>query len=972
MMSQIFKTWVPKLKHQKLLQSAQTEVTKAEKIQDEKTLADAKTLAEEYFRQQRYWWIDGGKMIFDTTTGILWQGKPDQEEYYFDDARKNAVKVQTSALKGWILPEKEQIKVVVENNFPLLLGGGKRILNCTKVQHRLQSIGLAEYNYPNDVGSDYALTLYVNYTLKGKNLSDALTFFIEKNFSLRPFNIVPHQESLKEEVSGYDYEKVQTYENNKKFWSRCPYYIPEKYKTLKKLFLTCQTKELKQFYLHIKALKELPSKKYSSNPNLAIETVWKNIDYISTRLNRIEQLRFNDVEQGMWEFYAPSALQHNYINIDSKSSVRARNPVLDIQNAQVAIDFGTSSTVVALRKNGKCELLRIGVQAKDLEKNEITDQHYENPTVLEFRDIQTFLNDWKSEAYRPLLDWNTIHCSHEARASLRENQADSKIVGSIFARLKQWALRDENQPQVRIRDQKGFEYQLDALQEYNPVNGQLLEINKNYPELDPIELYAWFLGMNINWRERGIFLKYCLTFPVEYPKAVKSKILAAFRRGLQRSLPESLMYEKEMQGFEVKEVASEPAAFAASALQRLDIEPEDDGVSYAVFDFGGGTTDFDYGLYRTPSDAEYDAGFDHVIEHFGSSGDKFLGGENLLENMAFLVFQQNKEQCLKHNVSFTIPLDAESFPGSELLIARTQAAYTNTTIMMSKLRPLWESGKKNTESSGAEILQMVDKSGNQVDCEFTIKQDQLIAFLQNRIAIGLTNFFRALKAAFESQQNILPETVHIFLAGNSSRSNIVQKMLGLSNAEQTNEESETLYDQTLSMLDDIFQEDMPDFEIHPPLDPDVNDPYAPTAKTGVALGLLRVCDGESLKVINHAEKDDADSPFQYYVGDFRRDRFQTALSRGHEYNQWIELGRPRNNVFIMGYTTSAKAADSDVMKRGEYDMFEQSISLAGDLQGYKVFGRVVAPNEIEICCAQHFDEIQRNEHTNLDTVTLVH
>jgi len=57
------------------------------------------------------------------------------------------------------------------------------------------------------------------------------------------------------------------------------------------------------------------------------------------------------------------------------------------------------------------------MQAKDFHKDELTDQQYENPTILEFTDLQSFLKDWKSEAYRPLVNWDNIHCAHEARAS---------------------------------------------------------------------------------------------------------------------------------------------------------------------------------------------------------------------------------------------------------------------------------------------------------------------------------------------------------------------------------------------------------------------------------------------------------------------------------------------------------------------------------------------------------------------------
>ena len=203
----------------------------------------------------------------------------------------------------------------------------------------------------------------------------------------------------------------------------------------------------------------------------------------------------------------------NIAKVQSNQFYRERNPVLDIQEANVAIDFGTSSTVVAIRKNGKDELLRIGMQEKDFAKDTITDQQYENPTVLEFVDLQKFLKEWHSESYRPLVDWDNIHCSHEARASLRNNDSNTKVVSSIFARLKQWALRNEQTAKVRIRDQKEYEYQLQPLSEYNPVKGQAIQLSQNYPQLDPIEVYAWFLGMTINWRERGIFLNYYLTFP---------------------------------------------------------------------------------------------------------------------------------------------------------------------------------------------------------------------------------------------------------------------------------------------------------------------------------------------------------------------------------------------------------------------------------------------------------------------------
>lgn len=596
--------------------------------------------------------LSDASMIFDRETGLLWDAKPDTSTWYFlSDVEETVKEINLSGLDGWKLPTKEAILSVAKNHvFPLRTGENFLLL---EQRHWLVSLGVISLFEPHlDLGWDeghlIACNDFVVKSIKNKTAEDSLIIAL-KIFSEKGWNFCPHGQH--------------------------------------------HTALIKSFQQDVKTILALVDKTYDVLPELNLDQVWQGVDYLSTRLPKIDQLRFSDADQGMWEFYQPGALKNKYSSVSSERFYRERNPVLDIQHANVAIDFGTSSTVVAIRSNGKDELLRIGMQEKHFAQDELKDEQFENPTVLEFIDINQFLDEWQSEVYRPLVNWDNIHCSHEARMNLRNNDTDSKVVSSILMRLKQWALRDEQHSQVCVKDQQEFEYRLSGLSEYNPVKGNALALGDDYPELDPIEVYAWFLGMNINWRARGIFLNYYLTFPVEYPNQIKAKILASFRRGLQRSLPESLLYAEEFNDFSVEELASEPAAFAASALERLEIEPEEGGVSYAVFDFGGGTTDFDYGYYRTPTQDEYDEGWDHVIEHFGSSGDKFLGGENLLENLAYLVFRDNSSECRKKGIVVSKPIDAEPFAGSELLIAKTQAAYTNTTLMMSKLRPLWKKVK---------------------------------------------------------------------------------------------------------------------------------------------------------------------------------------------------------------------------------------------------------------------------------------
>ncbi|AUX85694.1 hypothetical protein C3F34_06190 [Acinetobacter sp. ACNIH2] len=901
--------FVPKLKHQKLLESA----IRIDKEKNQVDFETVQTAVEKYIQQHRWWSILDGELILDFTTGLLWENP----KAVISGSRIVAKKyIKDKNLKPsiiWRLPNIDDVKNVVEDRtFPLLKGSGaKYILGYSAIQ--LDSNGMwLDRDYPNTFEGD-TLILAISSYFRNKNITEILLTLDQFGWNLLPCSVneseIDYQFFLAnlEEIIWYK----NTYEN--------------------------------------------------AEPKIDLSSIWENVDYISTRLPKLENLRFTDIDQGMWEFYTQNqSLQEQYLQVDTEQAIRYRNPELDIRNAKVAIDFGTSSTVVAIRSNGKDELLRIGLQEEDFKKHSISDNDFENPTILEFLDIQEVLNAWGSEVYRPLIDWNTVHCSHEARLRFRDNDSDPKIVSSIFARLKQWALREAEQARVRITDQKNHEYEFKPLFELNPIKGQSLNIQKDYPQLDPIELYAWFLGMNINWRERGIYLKYFMTFPVAYPNEVKEKILASFRRGLVRSFPESLMYSERFNEFSVLELASEPAAFAASALNALNIEPTENGTPYAVFDFGGGTTDFDYGIYRLATLEEEDEGTDDVLEHFGSAGDKYLGGENLLENMAYQVFKYNQNLCREKEISFTKPIDADRFVGSELLIMQTQAAYTNTTLLMSKLRPLWEGGIFNQDDSGVLSLTLLNRDGQRVECEIKIPQHELIEWLIARIRDGLKNFFTALKTSFENHLKYLPDEIHILLAGNSSRSRIVLGLLGC----LEDDEAQTLKELFQHDLLEIFWENVPAFEVHLPLQTDETNPFKPTTKTGVALGLLRVSPGETLKVINHAQQNNVDSPFQFFVGTHRRGMFTASIKRGDAYEKWQELGPIRAGVFPLLYTTQSQALSG--IERGTNGLKEQDIEFSGsDIQGKKVFGRIMSPDSIEIGLAVTVDHIGQMSHCQM-------
>jgi len=682
-----------------------------------------------------------------------------------------------------------------------------------------------------------------------------------------------------------------------------------------------------------------------------LKEVYRHIDNVSSRLPVLKDAQFTDPGEGLWEFWG---MPDPFL---SENKVRARNPAVDVQNdCDVAIDFGTSSTVVAYQENGNPKLLRIGV--RDFYEKVIP-EHYENPTLLEFVDFQAIFNEWQRQAYRPGVRWDDVRCSHEALHNFRHNETNPKIVASVLTKIKQWALREGNNGHTRITDQENsFEHELSPLTKRQPVKDQPLEV-RNEDAFDPVELYAYLLGLTINWRGRGIFLRYFMTFPVEYPKEVKENILASFRRGLQRSLPEKLICQPEFQEFSVEEKASEPAAYAAAALPTLRIAPTSNGVAYGVFDFGGGTSDFDFGYYRLPTpEEESEADWEEVFEHFGAAGDKYLGGENLLEDMAYQVFRHNIEICRDKKIAFTRPLDADDFPGSELFLERTQSAATNTVMLISRLRPLWETGK-NSNTSGVEKIAFLNREGQKVDCEFLIPDEDLASRLELRIERGIKNFFAALQKAFIDKP---PEEIHILLAGNASRSQLVTGFFGLL---ENNEQAEKLYERTMAYLRELFSGSPPLLTVHPPLPIDESDPYKPTGKTGVAIGLLRLCPGGVVKVINHsAEKAAGEAPFAYYVGRVMKGKFLTRLTQGATYKKWFELGTPHERVFKL-YHTQSPLAHTGEMQEGDGGIFMKRLKLAGENVGHKIFVRAVGPSRIEICTATSIEAANGKDAENL-------
>ena len=660
--------------------------------------------------------------------------------------------------------------------------------------------------------------------------------------------------------------------------------------------------------------------------NLELADAFIDLDYMPCRLPKLESAQLRDPHKGLWELWGARA------KIFSQMGLVARDPARDVCARNVAIDFGTSSTVVALTdEHGGRRLLRIGV--RDFYQ-EAHSADFENPTVLEVIDYARLAEVWTDQAYRPALDWNWVHAAHEAQASFRDNPGDTAVLASILPRIKQWALRSAKET-LRITDRQCFEIELPELTERNPVSGSPMSVSASDP-FDPVELYAWFLGMAINWRGNGLFLKYHLTFPVKYPREVKDKILASFRRGLQRSLPSTLVTQPgALQPFSVIEIASEPAAYAAAALPHLGLEPEHDAIPYAVFDFGGGTSDFDFGLWRWASVEEESEGYDQVFEHLHSAGDNFLGGENLLEHLVYASFRQNLAICREHKIHFTRPLDGERFTGDEAFVHRTQAAQTNTVLLAAKLRTFLESAEPRLEPQLK--IDLLDSEGKKQPCELSLDAEALDQLLFDRMERGVHAFLKELG----NIRNQLPteQPVHVLLAGNGSRSRHIKSLFDPEGEHWTRLMQECLGDEALEL------------QVHAPLPIDEDNHHAPTAKTGVALGLLRLCRGEGVKLIDRVRSASHDeAPFGFYVGRLgRREEFSPVLTPGSAYQQWHLLGPLPQGVFKLCFSSSPRAHAG--MRLGDTELRVERLDFPAAAPQDKLFARAIGPGSIELAAA---------------------
>ena len=672
------------------------------------------------------------------------------------------------------------------------------------------------------------------------------------------------------------------------------------------------------------------TKKYMYNNGLREEMpklkYYLSIDKERINIDDYRENRLLDPNVGHWDLKEEDKEELKEL---LGKDVYSRDPKLDInQGGIVGIDFGTKSTVVVYQKD-RNNILPMRISGEELNK-EARDTDYENPTVIEFRDLVKFKKDYDEEIGRPNTKWEDVTISHVAFRHLMEGTSEQ--FDSIISDIKQWTVNKN--AKIEVIDKKGNKISL-------PPYLDLDANEENY--IDPVEIYAYYIGSYINTMRNGIYLEYYLSFPVTYEKAVREKILNSFERGIKKSLPKQIQEdEKIMKKFRVKHGSNEPAAYAVCALKKLKIEPEEnEKIYYGVFDFGGGTTDFDFGIWKNSEDEDM---FDYELEHFGAGGDIYLGGENILKELAYKVFSNNSSELRKRKIQYVRPEWCPELSGEETLVENTREAKLNTRkLAEEKLRDIWE--EKTTERIDNVLVNLFNADASlETGIDLKINEEELKNLIKDKIEKGIKNFFIKMEDAFKDED---VKKVHIFLAGNSCKHSFVNEIFEKYVAEMKDKMELIIYD--LKAIKEIDKE---------------NDSKI-TGKTGVAYGLIYSRKGGRIKVTNRDEKENVANEinFKFYLGNNKKDKFNPIITPNSNYGKYEFLGILTSDIFEIYYTSSPEA-QTGTMEIGKDDPKIKRISLNEEYdedKRYRIYIKTITPDKISYAIVKKEEDIETKE-----------
>ena len=555
--------------------------------------------------------------------------------------------------------------------------------------------------------------------------------------------------------------------------------------------------------------------------------------------------------------------------------IRLRDPRPLLKTFQrlsaVGIDFGTTATVAALYNKGYRSLMRLGSSDAPGSKSA------ENPTYLLIEDHEKLWTEMTRDAatarFPNLL--RVVRGSHAAREAMTD--VPSAVVGELKS-MPERVVNLDPSPQLRDRER-----QKDFLLDEPRVRAL-------------VRTYAYLLGRAINRPGQDVYLHYWLTHPAKFDEKSRKLLEEEIKNGLLLSIPQGISADE----ITVAMSASEPEAFAAEVCPELAAHPALEPLvsrfgelRFAVFDFGGGTLDVACGRFRPATDQEQEEfGSQTVIETLQVSGDDHLGGDYLTHELTWLTHQHDKH--LPEMEEKEVPMmRPQTVPPNNLaskphLYKRSLAARQNRFRFERELGLEAVKFGPAHEPRRADELSAARLDGSEVRLT-SLATDlpglhvRLREHLSSRIRDGVKLMKNMLSiaswpgAAGEGEvKDFRDQGVVILLAGNSSRSEFVEKAL----AEELGIPDLTVWrpDSAAPFSHVVLWETPQRTERGATI-------VGVTPKTAVALGALKIANHE-VHLVRRSQG------FSYFLGDLR--------GFPPKFTAIIPMGAPTGDPAVLG------------------------------------------------------------------------
>ena len=601
--------------------------------------------------------------------------------------------------------------------------------------------------------------------------------------------------------------------------------------------------------------------------------------------------------------------------------IKRRDPKLDVLNEWIGVDVGASNTVIAIRgEKTQAEYVRLGEAAPVGQPSD-----YETPSELAFGNLARTVKAWRDRVIMPLTAWGDVVVGQTARMQ-RTSPGDDQP--------RRIAATVTHLPLLRETIERHTPYKLRGI--VDPETNEMLkrpappvideEGLSSHDPFDPIELYAYYLGLTVNQRARGIHLKYALTMPTGWPAERRQSVLIAFRRGIFRSLPAGMIEYHDTDHLQVVDVGPATIPFSVQAFRTFNIQPKTDQVPFATIDSGASETGILFGILRQAKGEERGDGNDRMIEYLEPHSIPWFGGERLLHRLAWRVYRASEGAMRDGRIPFERPSEEPAPDEADDLVGPSPEARANVQAIKDLIRPLLEQSETKLKIPGQ--LRLATATGDTRDVFLTIEREALVqaieqwirdavVIIRDKVAEALTKIGRD-PDPYDGFRVILGGRVGLYP----------------------------------SYGDELIRQLPPKVQVHRFKEPAKNNLITPTVKTSCVLGVLGL-KFDRIGAVQRAEKRDT---FRYRVGRNRHGQLSDVLDPTVEYDAWREMGactKPDVEVLYM------EATDDGEVAAGDPRVHKVTCALGNQAVGQRLYMRAVGPSRAEIAAGPPGGEPQK-------------